>query len=226
MLVCLLVIHAGCKKKTENPPVATDVWDIEKDGIPRFVSADYIELAKISRISKYRSSVGHDYSDAFEHCRSMKHYFEPKASVDWAAVRIYSPVTGKITRVELEWAGTKIEIVSDAFPAFRFSVFHVNPATDYQVGNSVTAGELLGTHAGTQTMSDISVIVNDPTRQGRMVSYFDVMTDDVFAGYFNRGVMARTDVIIPKALRDAHPLVCNGDTFTGTDSLQNWVMLN
>lgn len=223
-LFCLSVVISGCSKN--NNEVPDDTWDIDKSGIPKFIGTNYIELDKIHRISKYRSSVGHDYSDSFEQCRSMKHYFEPGMEVDWSTVKIYSPVTGMITRVEEEWAGTKIEIASDDHPAFRFSIFHINLTVQRKVNDKVVSGEQLGTHIGSQTMSDISVIVNDPTRKGRMVSYFDVITDAVFSEYSNRGVTARTTMIIPKATRDANPLSCNGDTFTSNDNLENWVVLN
>lgn len=225
-LLILVMMIPACKKKTETPPIDNSVWDIDKQGIPKFVGFNYIELEKIYRISKYRSSVGHDYSDAFEHCRSMKHYFEPKAAIDWSLVKIYSPVSGKITRIDPEWAGAKIEIEATDYPAFRFSVFHVNLIAILKLGDPVTAGQLLGTHIGTQTLSDISVIVNDPTHQGRMVSYFEVLTDGVFIDYINRGIQTRADLIISKAKRDANPLTCNGDTFIGTDTLVNWVVLN
>jgi len=215
----------ACHKDSENQPGNSDIWDIDKDGIPKFVGTNYIELDKIYRISKFRSSVGHDYSDFTEHCRSMKHYFEPKSTVDWTTVKIYSPVSGKITRVEQEWAGTKIEIASHEYPAFRFSIFHINTSKQYNLDDQVTAGELLGTHIGSQTMSDISVIVNDPTRQGRMVSYFDVITDQVFTLYQSKGVGSRADMIISKTLRDANPLTCSGDTFISSDTLENWVVL-
>ena len=225
LLFPLATIHTGCSKKNgeQKPP---DIWDIDKSGIPKFVGTDYIELDKIYRISKFRSSVGHDYSDAVEHCRSMKHYFEPKGDVNWPTVKIYSPVTGTITRYETEWSGIKIEIASDAYPAFRFSIFHINMLVQLNVGDKVTAGQQLGTHIGPETYSDISVIVNDPTRQGRMVSYFDVITDAVFSKYSRRGVSKREDMIIPKSTRDANPLTCSGDTFTSTDALENWFILN
>jgi hypothetical protein len=225
LLFSLTVIAPGCSKKHENQP-PSDIWDIDKSGIPKFVETNYIELDKIYRISKFRSSVGHDYSDAVEHCRSMKHYFEPLSTLDWSTVKVFSPVTGTLTRVETEWAGTKLEIASDAYPAFRFSIFHINTLVQYNVGDKVVAGVQLGTHIGSETMSDISVIVNDPTRQGRMVSYFDVITDAVFNLYSNRGVTKREDMIIPKATRDANPLSCSGDTFISTDTLENWVILN
>jgi len=228
LLLCLFVVMAfSCgHKDTSSPPSTTnDIWDIDKNGIPKFVSTNYIELASIGRISKYRSSEGHDYSDAFEHCRSMKHYYEPKNGMDWSLVKILAPVTGTITRVEQEWAGLKIEIASDDYPAFRFTIFHVNSPTARVVSDKVKAGDQLGTHIGSQTMSDIAVMVNDPTRQGRLVSYFDVMTDVLFAEYANRGVSTRSAMIIPKELRDANPLACNGETFTTTSTLENWVAL-
>jgi hypothetical protein len=215
----------GCSKKNEVPK-PSDVWDIDKKGIPKFVGVNYIEIEKIYRISKFRSSVGHDYSDSYESCRSMKHYFEPRNNVDWSTVKIFSPVSGIITRAEMEWAGTKLEIVSEEYPAFRFSVFHINTTKSYFVGDTVVAGEQLGTHIGSQTMSDMSVIVNDPTRQGRMVSYFEVITDDVFNEYSSHGIGSRDDLVITKIIRDANPLSCSGDTFTSTDTLENWVYLN
>jgi len=224
-LFSFTIIVAGCSKEVEKPE-ADDIWDIDKKGVLEFVATNYIELDKIYRISKFRSSVGHDYSDAFEHCRSMKHYFEPRSDVDWSTIKIYAPVTGIITRIEQEWTGTKIEIASDDYPAFRFSIFHINPAVPRQIGDQVISGEQLGTHIGSQTMSDIAVIVNDPTRQGRMVSYFEVITDDVFSEYSNRGVVQREDLIIPKIIRDANSLSCSGDVFITTDTLENWVVLN
>lgn len=104
--------------------------DVDSNGIPRFVQTDYIELAKIDRISRFRSGEGHDYSDNFESCRSMKHY-----------------------------------------------------------------------------------------------SYFDVMTDALFATYNARGINLRADAIISKAARDADPLTCEDETFDGPGHLPNWVQL-
>ncbi|MEI8087218.1 MAG: hypothetical protein WCG93_13495 [Paludibacter sp.] len=226
LILFLLPISISCStKESEEPTPKSDIWDIDQDGIPKFVKTNYIELSKIYRISKFRSSEGHDYSDATEHCRSMKHYFVPREDVDWTTVKIYSPVTGYFTRVEQEWAGTKYEIASDDYPAFRFSVFHVNPSLQRNINDKVVAGELLGTHVGRETNSDISVIVNDPTRQGRMVSYFDVITDSVFNQYVTLGISSRSDLIISKAKRDANPLSCSGELFISSDTIQNWVVL-
>jgi hypothetical protein len=219
-----LVFVLACSNKNEIQK-PSGIWDIEKNGIPKFVETNYIELDKIYRISKYRSSVGHDYSDAFEHCRSMKHYFEPRSDIDWSTIKIFSPISGTITRFEYEWAGVKIEIESSDYPAFRFTIFHINSLKQYNLGDKVVAGEQLGTHIGLQTMSDISVIVNDITQQGRMVSYFDVISNSIFSEYLNRGVTNREELIIPKSTRDANSLTCSGDTFVSTDTLENWVIL-
>ena len=228
IILLFFLIIPGCSKKHDaNNNTTNDIWDIDKDGIPKFVNTNYIELSKIYMISKYRSSIGHDYSDSFEQCRSLKHYFQPKDNVDWTTVKIYSPVSGTITRVEQESVGgTKIEIASDDYPAFRISIFHINLQGTRAVDDKVSAGEQLGTHIGSQTYSDISVIVNDPTKQGRMVSWFDIITESVFNEYSARGINSRAEVIISKSERDANPLTCSGDTFTSSDPLENWVYLN
>lgn len=165
LLISFMFSITGCTNDKEDPGNSNNIWDIDKDGIPKFVGTVYVELDKICRISKFRSSIGHDYSDAIEHCRSMKHYFEPRGDVDWTIIIIYSPVTGKITKVEQEWASIKIEIASDEYPAFRFSIFHINSTVQRNVDGQVMASEQLGAHIGSQTMADISVIINDPTRQ-------------------------------------------------------------
>ncbi|MCX6330995.1 MAG: hypothetical protein NTZ85_15950, partial [Bacteroidia bacterium] len=111
-------------------------------------------------------------------------------------------------------------------PAFRFQIFHINLAASRTVSELIQAGEYLGTHIGSSTYSDISVLVNDPTKQGRMVSFFEVITDKVFSEYQNRGIGSRSDLIISKELRDANPLTCSGDTFISADPLECWVTLN
>jgi hypothetical protein len=66
-------------------------YDVASNGIPKFVADDYVYVASVGRISKFRSGAGHDFSDDFESCRSMKHYYEPDV-VDWSTLGVYSPV--------------------------------------------------------------------------------------------------------------------------------------
>jgi len=192
--------------------------------IPQFVNTDYIELNKIYQVSKFRSGIGHDYSDDFEHCRSMKHYYQPFDSVNWTSIKIFSPITGTVDRIFEEWAGTQIQIKSDQYPNFIFIIFHVKLLTPLNVGNKVSAGNQIGTHIGSQTMSDIAVVqVADAGR--KMISYFNVMTDVLFQNYQQRGITSRNDFIISKEARDADPINCNGETFGSSGTISNWSVL-
>lgn len=191
-------------------------------GLPRFVETDYIELSKIYRISKFRSGIGHDYSDDFESCRSMKHYYQPQASVEWADIKIYSPVDGVVSRKFEEWAGTQVWIQSSAYPEFEFRIFHIDLDPAIDIDSIVSAGQQLGTHIGSQTMSDIAVSVN----RIRLVSYFDVMSDSLFQNYQLRGLTSRDELIISEAERDTDPLTCVGEEFTNSGNLENWVILS
>lgn len=226
VLALFLVLATACKKDTDEKPVDTSVWDVDTKPLPKFIELFPIEMDKVQRISKFRSSVGHDYSDFVEHCRSMKHYFEPKSTLDWAQVKIFSPVDGKVTRVDNESMGTKVEIECSAYPAFRISIFHVNLSQPLQIGNAVTKGQLLGTHFGSATYSDVSCIANDPTKQGRMVSFFLLTTDTLMSSLTARGVQSRDQLIITRQARDASPLTCTGDQFAPGDTLTAWFQLS
>ena len=200
-------------------------YDVDANGIPQFVGVNYIELDNIFRISKFRSGIGHDYSDDFESCRSMKHYFQPNGSVDWSNIQIFSPVNGTVSNIYEEWAGTQVHIKSEEYPAFFFIIFHVNLTNSLDVGELVASGQQIGTHIGAQTMSDIAVKVRT-SNSWKLVSYFDVMTDVVFQDYQARGLNSRSDAIISKEARDTDPLTCDGEEFTDSGNLENWIILN
>jgi len=227
VIILLLVACDGSNGDTGvNPGGVDDVtYDVDANGIPRFVETDYIDLGSIYRISRFRSAEGHDYSDEFESCRSMKHYYNPQTGTDWAQIPIYSPVSGRVVRVFEEWAGTQVQITSDDYPAFRFVIFHIDLGASLEEGDQVAAGQQLGTHIGSQTMSDIAVAVNTPDGRKR-ISYFEVMSDGLFQQYQDRGVAARSDLIISKDERDADPLTCDGESFTSDGSIEGWVYLN
>ena len=203
--------------------VTAATYDVQSLGVPRFVSTNYIDVAKIFAISKFRSASGHNYSDDFEYCSSMKHYFMyPNAT----AV-IQAPVAGTITRIFAEWAGTQVQITSAVQPAFTFILFHVALAHPLIVGDYVQEGQVLGTHIGMQTFSDIAVGVNVPGGY-RLVSYFETLTDAGLAPFKARGIADIAQLIISKAERDAVPFQCNGETFTKvtTQADSEFVSLN
>jgi hypothetical protein len=209
-----------------TPPNTTaPTYDVDALGVPRIANVSYIDLAPIMRVSMFRSAFGHDYHDAFETCRSMKHYFQPVSTVDWSTIAIASPVDGTIVYLRSEQTfGTQVAIRSTAQPAFTFILFHVRPAAGLDSGARVAAGQRLGSHIGTQTMSDIAVGVSTPAGY-KLVSWFETMTDELFASYAARGVAARSSAIITKADRDNNRLTCDGETFVGAAPLENWLSL-
>jgi hypothetical protein len=221
MLVCTVLCAAAIGGCGSSAPSSPDDGELE---IPQFVDVNYIPLDSIWRISKFRSGVGHDYSDSFESCRSMKHYFQPKGDVDWSSIEVFSPVSGIVHETHDEWAGTQVQIQSEECPSLVFVIFHVDLAHELSVGDSLEAGQQLGTHIGAQTVSDIAVFQHDGMPV-RLVSYFDLLTDDVFAEYQARGMTSRDDAIISKAARDADPLTCLGEEFADGGDLENWVVL-
>jgi hypothetical protein len=200
-------------------------YDLDRLGPPPFVTADYIDLAAIAAISRFRSGEGHDYADSAETCRSMKHYFRPREGVDAAAIGIYAPVTGTVAYVRDDLWGQQVGIQPDVYPAFTVILFHVNPARSLAPGMRLASGERLGTHVGSETWSDVAVGVDTPAGY-RLVSWFEVLTDDVWRDYRARGLEARAETIISRAARDADPLTCGPDgRFVGRGTLPGWVEL-
>jgi len=176
ILVLAAVLATGCSDKKPNVPYEDDA---SAAGIPKFVRTSYIEFGRIARISRFRSSVGQDYSDDFEHCRSMKHCFQPNAVFDWSTIGIFAPVNGTVTRILEEREGTQVWIKSSEYPDFEFRIFHIKLRDSLKVGQPFKAGQQLGIHVGGQTLSEIAVGVGS-NKGWRLVSFFDAMTDSLF----------------------------------------------
>jgi len=148
----------------------------------------------------------------------------PCGGTDWSSVKIYSPVNGIVDRIFDEWAGTQIQIKSDQYPNFIFIIFHLKLLSPLNVGDKVVAGKQIGTHIGSQTMSDIAVV--QITNTGRkMISYFDLMTNSLFQNYQLRGLTSRNDLIISAEARNVDLLNYSGETFATSGTIENWVVL-
>lgn len=203
--------------------------------IPKFVDHDFVNLNMIEKISKFRSGYGHSFTDGFEYNRSMKHYYAPyvKYLGDAETIPIYSPVNGIICdkfpesdNRENDW---QIHIVPDGYLYVMICLFHVN--TKLQVGNRVVAGERIGyantcpteqdkAHGFTYS-PDFDISVQITTRNGvHLISWFQIMTDSLFESYKKRGITERSDFIISKEWRDAHPIT----SWEGSSS--DWVVLS
>ena len=215
-------------------------YEIASGGLPQFIQHDMTNVAKIEQVSKFRSGFGHSYTDGVEACRSMKHYFQPYEQFRQnQAVEVYAPVTGKIIMVMDDGHGAsiglnnkQIQIRPDDQPAFTLELFHVDLlSAEIETGKAVEAGELLGyarlfyDDLGEQATSfDIAVWVNTPVGL-RLVSYFDLLSDEVLSSYLARGVSSRADFILSQEDRDADPIACEGDSFSSPGHLENWVFL-
>jgi hypothetical protein len=216
-------------------------YDILGRGIPEFVGSDFTQTDKIEMISKFRSGFGHSFTDGFEDCRSMKHYFNPYSIYcKNNEVKLFSPVDGTIIAVTNDGHGTsigltnkQIHIRSDEQPSFILVLFHVDLlSSEIVTGKKVQQGELLG-HARLYyddlqeyaTSFDIAVWVNTPSGLC-LISYFEILDDDVFSNYASRGALTRDAFIISREMRDTNPLECEGESFAGSDLLDPWVVLS
>jgi hypothetical protein len=210
-------------------------------GVPRFVHQDVTQLAKVERLSMFRSSYGHDYSDGAERMRSMKHYFVLYPA-HWqnGEVEIRAPVEGDVVALVDERHGAggglvnrQVHLRATEQPAFTFVLFHVDLASaDVAVGRHVAAGELLG-HArlvfadpgDVSNNFDVAVWVRTPGGS-RLVSFVETLADDAFAAYQARGAAARSDFVISREERDAHPLTAESFRDPSLDPLPRFRMLD
>jgi len=207
--------------------VGAATYDLASLGPPVVLPANYIDLSKIERISRFRSTVGHSYTDGSETCRSMKHYYQPKLSLDWTTVDIYAPASGTVMGIAPDGAfGYRMRIRPRDLPVLDIQIFHVTLDSGIVRDRWVDAGEHIGRHASSGTMSDIAMSIG-PKEGGTLISYFDAMTDSVFALYLARGVASRAAAIITEAERDADPVPCVGEQpFTVHGTLPDWLVLN
>ena len=228
-------------------------YDIETEGVPEFIHTHFIELEKIEYIKRFRSGCGVDASDDFEDCRIMNNGFVPfEEYLGDKEVKIYSPVNGTIIKIGhtfLNESGswnefqsdkaTTIKIQPSEYPAFTIILSFVDIRdTGLYIGLQVSAGQHIG-YACLEYQSafskislfSITVKVNTCQSITKRVSYFDVITDNIFQAYKDRGATAREEFIISKEERDKDPLTCvlnpNAGCYWIRDkgNIPNWVYL-
>jgi hypothetical protein len=208
----------------------------------RFVDVHFTQLDLIEEISLFRSSAGHEYVDGCESCRSMKHYYAPFAAhLANGVVPVRSPVAGQVVRVRAEGHGASVGlenkqvwIRSLLHPEYTFVLFHIDLASAAVTpGAMLAAGDPVGTARLVypdipEIAHDFDIAVRRWTPYGvRLVSWFDVVTDALFASYTARGATSRSDFVITRAARDADPLTCDaGGDFTSTGALPAWFVLS
>jgi hypothetical protein len=206
-------------------------WDLTAGPLPVVVEHLGFDLDPVERISRFRSGAGHDFSDDFEDCRSMKHYVQVWPELSPSVLVVYAPFAGTVIGAtneydeEGQWKGVAIGLRSAAHPAFSMTYFHIHLDRPLQIGDEVAAGERLGVSAkASGTSTDLAMRVVTPDGYA-LVSYFQAMADDAFAPLEGRGVASRDALVIARAERDADPLTCDGEEFVDEGNLENYVWL-
>lgn len=200
------------------------VLSFNERNIPRnLITAQFIDFDRVYMISKFRSAAGHDFSHGVkgETCRSMKHYFNvskfnnaqdsqnryrSQPTAQDPNINIYAPFDGKIKTIETGHTGMTVTIYPDKYPSYRVRIFHIDVLPGIKFGTHVKSGQQIGT-IGPKDGTDFSVEAFSLTKGTILLSYFDVMTDEIFMSYADLG-FRREDFVISKEYRNAHPFMC------------------
>jgi hypothetical protein len=240
----------------------TGYASIDPSNPPKIATHNFIDLDPYIRITKIRAVYGHNYNYGSPEydptgasCSSMKHYFDAYTSDQrWdgsfgsydtrGVVKFYSPVDGNMNSVipnEIE-QGTEYQfyISPTDYQRLTFTFHHVDLLEEFVSGGSVTAGQHIGYIMRPHGQGEIAVTISVGSNS-EYISFFDVMTDEVFAEYQARGITSRDQMTISKEERAANPIPCtlgdgqggkfysaSGDqeAFNGwQDGPDNWVEL-
>lgn len=216
------------------------------------ITANFTNLDKIEKISRYRSCAGHITvpQDSREGRRNMKHYFWVKSEFNKPkTVEIYSPYDGYIADVrsdlkmglegEIWITPMQIFALVPPFGVWSFSVQHIDIKPGLKMGDKVKAGDLIGYAAISEKRGDSFDIVygksgfppktvdgwTDPFAD--LDSVFNHMSDQVFARYQQKGLSSKEDLIISKEERDQNPCQYQGEGpyFQNQADPDNWAVL-
>jgi hypothetical protein len=206
------------------------------DPLPKFITADFVNVSNLEKISKFRSGAGHNYSDEYEAPdRSMKHYFVPLPQYRETqgtdhSLRVYSPVAGTVVKIKDDiWNTTlglgshQLHIIPDGYNMFEVRLFHINNLDTIVVGSHVSAGQWIGyadmresytndlavdcIYGATPSYPNPQRPEGFPNDRGiKDVSAFEVMVDSLFTQYQARGIANRSELAFTKEYRDANPV--------------------
>lgn len=219
--------------------------------LPPLLIANFVNLDKIEKISKYRSCAGHTTvpQDMREMKRNMKYYFWVKDEfLGNDTVEIYAPYDGIISVIRSEpekvlegeiWISPKkMFAMMPPIGMWSFSVQHINVRQDLKIGNEVKAGDLIGYAAvadrGGDSFDIVYAKLGLPPKNidgwtapfSDLDSIFNHMSDEVLAQFEKRGI-TRENIILSKEERDKNPCAYKdqGPYFENRDDSSNWVEL-
>lgn len=204
--------------------------EVDPDDPPKVATSNFVDLAPYISITRIRAAYGHNYSagdDEYDptgqSCRSMKHYFDAYTfeqrwdgnfgSYDTRGnVKFYSPTDGTLMDASSGASDIGIEyeftISSTASPRVNFVFHHVDLLEDLRSGGEVRSGQHIGYIARFHGQAEIVTYVQMTKKSAEYISFFDVMSEEVFALYQARGITSREQMTISQAQRDANPIAC------------------
>ncbi len=197
------------------------------------ITENFIDLAQVFSLSKYRSCRGHQTVDQYsdEPVSNMQHYVGTDPRIDTGQVKIYAPFDGYVLGDAPFTLADGLTMVPKSgipwwpFNQWRFSMSqgaHVLPQFQDPPIHEVKAGDLIGyldsldRYGGRSTGTHLRLGVTaippmfkngngEPYK--KLDSVFRYMSDEVFAEYQAAvpGLASREDMIITKEYRRAHP---------------------
>lgn len=210
----------GPEPTTASYTTECDISVDRSEAVPLLVTNHYVPVDQVEQVSRFRSGAGHSFTDDFESCSSMKHYFRFFPNLDWTQVPVFSPFDGVVAMLSSEVletgqaAGKQIWIVSEQNPSYYVIIFHAGELPTVKVGDSVKAGVQVAFHTGNLTWSDMSLEVITTTGV-RNLPYMAALSPELFADFEARGATSPDDFILTTDYRAQNPLQCSGETFVG-----------
>lgn len=214
------------------------------------IVANFTELDKIEKISKFRSCAGHITvpQDEREMKRNMKHYFWVKPEhLGSNTVEIYAPYDGYVVATREDraeglegeiWIAPKdMFVILPPIGRWMFSVQHINIREGLKRGNEVKAGEVIGHAAvagGNRDTFDVIYAKGALTTKTidnwrgpftDLDSIFSHMSESVLAQYMEKGIASQDEAIVTKEARDQNPCIYkdNGPYFLDQENPDNWI---
>jgi hypothetical protein len=211
-----------------------------------FLIASPIDPKALSRVSKFRSCVGHDYSPGFsakiqnksieglEIARSMKHYLFLKAPfIPSGSIQGFAPFEGTI-RIQREQSGNGAQVFVMNESGWTFVFFHGDPLV--QNGDKVKAGTpviswwskdqsaFASSNGGTVENSSVDIALID-FMANKFESPFLHFPPEILSQWKSSG-FDKDSLIITQSARDISPcsVGADGERFSGQAASDHYVV--
>lgn len=208
------------------------------------LTVNFMDIAKIERISKFRSCQGHTVvpQDESETKRNMKHYviLKPEFWGGGKKVAVYAPFDGRVAGIRTEKElGLEGEIAfSSGASRWEVSYLHLDVLSNIKKRQKVKAGQIVGyaSNKGVDVVYSgrggfgVKNIDGWQSPYGALDSVFNHMSAALLAKYQAKGI-SQTDMIYTKEQRDADPCqyVENSPNIAQLNNFahpEDWVQVN